>query len=301
MRRSELIWRMSHNPYSRKEIRCENFKRAQTILGEIEFCETPQIFPLDQADMDRIIELLPDGTSNDCKDLGKSQRDVSELEFNTHHYLKVTKQHFRKVQSEKLVGIQYIVEPYRKWFMNYLNHSHDGLTLNLLLAIEYFVNSNRPFFLFMEDDFSVPDNILNEMAFLIRELPSDFDCFSFVASESEFSNYQQWMQLRPGSRISRSYQSWPMACMLFSRKGAIKLLYSFFKESTTEDTPLNLLRLNDNRVFNFKYVRVSNKGLETFIDNSDNREFQTYTFTPDRMWSSRWLQEELESTWNNNK
>lgn len=99
-----------------------------------------------------------------------------------------------------------------------------GIWASNFIAWNNFLNTDNDIAILMEDDIIFKNNFFDDLMDKIKELPEDWDFFSFFVPADQRNAYDPSMSV--SNNISSIYQDWSMLCYLISRGGAEKLIKS---------------------------------------------------------------------------
>lgn len=117
-----------------------------------------------------------------------------------------------------------------------------GLWFSFLNACQYVVDNNKTLLLFEDDAIITSNNFKEDLDLLLSQVPDDADAFSVMSpSNQQVTAYIEWLDklnglgiqhgdIAPPNRvpgahlICRAYQGYSFVCMIYTPKGARKIL-----------------------------------------------------------------------------
>ena len=139
-------------------------------------------------------------------------------------------------------------------------------------AYKRFLESEYNTLILFEDDILISKNFKSVLEMYVKELPTDWDFFSFFVPDDSLFAFNEDLHGISGENVCISYQQWSCAGYMVSRSGAEKAVADI--ESRGINCPV------DWYIFNFRMKKEENQ-----------KKFFTYTLKPGKYRPVRFLQE----------
>lgn len=267
----DLAYFVGHSPQCSDPLRNSCYERINMLLAEsCSQIQHNQIFLENESALNSLIATLPTEADNLLTNV--------ELREKKHILTQKTVTDMWHFWKESMSSRQNFIHLFGNLDRQLRRFS---LTLNYLFAIEAFLLSPYSYLLTFEDDSWLDDNFLYTVRRITNLLPAGWDIFNFVVPEDEKFRYRE--SFRVHEEISEIYQTWSAASLLWSRKGARKVLkrlaldfHSFKFGDPNGDQQIDSLISNMILTPPFDSFQLT-----YYVERGDRRPFQTYTFVPD--------------------
>tara|TARA_R110000850_G_scaffold190308_4_gene316243 strand:- start:16782 stop:18788 length:2007 start_codon:yes stop_codon:yes gene_type:complete len=155
-----------------------------------------------------------------------------------------------------------------------------GIWASNLLAFQNFVKSDFEYTLLIEDDILIEnkERFLRLLIQYLKQLPDDWDMFSFYCPENQFKKYKPEIQNERKS-IVPAYQDYSMVCNVVNRKCAIKVLDDIKQNGI--DLPIDHYFFRNKNMFKvYTLTPDAEKGCSLIETDSTFQNIQSHVKVP---------------------
>lgn len=155
-----------------------------------------------------------------------------------------------------------------------------GIWASNLLAFRNFLKSDFEYTLLIEDDILVEnkERFLRLLIQYMKQLPDDWEMFSFYCPENQFKKYKPKKQ-NEGKAIVPAYQDWSMLCYVVNRKCAKKVLDDIKQNGI--DLPIDHYFYRNHKKFKiYTLTPEAEKGCSMILTDSTFQNIQSHVKVP---------------------